>query len=104
MFITFDAIGLSFEAVVKYLPGEESSFDDPGYPSECGIVLLKVRMVGFFGYNLHDAIFLLQSDVGDQIQDAAHEAADAMWPIHKAEAKAEAAIDRAEARKDWSAA
>ena len=101
MFITFDAIGLSFEAVVKYLPGDESSFDDPGYPSECTILSLSVKVpdCGYVGCK-----YLLQSDVGDQIQDAAHEAADAAWPIHKADAKAESAIDRAEDRKDWSAA
>ena len=101
MFITFDAIGLSFEAVVKYLPGEESSFDDPGYPSECTIQAINVKVKDFGEVGCK---YLLQSDIGDQIQDAAHEAADAAWPIHKADAKAEAAIDRAENRKDWSAA
>ena len=101
MLITFEAIGLTFEAVVKYSPGEPASFDDPGYDSECEIASLT------FPFSETGSIhcwFLLDSDVAEQIYAAAHAAADEAWPSYVADSKADAAIDRLEEQKDWSAA
>lgn len=74
MNIIFDCIGLEFHAEVTYSPGEAPDWEDWGYPSECEIKSLSVNGIDFMA--------LIQSDIGDQIQDAAHEAADAEWPIH----------------------
>ena len=100
MHITFEAIGLKFEAVVQYSPGEPANFVDPGYDSECEIERLFV---------LHDsrvsgAFWLLSSDVAEQIHQAAHAAADEAWPSYVEDRKADAAIDRLEDQQDWSAA
>ena len=99
MHITFEAIGLKFEAVVKYSPGEPANFVDPGYDSECEITHLYVNQaLGIC------CMYLLNSDVAEQIHQAAHTAADEAWPSYVADRKADAAIDRLEEQKDWSAA
>lgn len=86
MQITFEAIGLMFDAEVSYAPGAARTQDTPIVPSNCIIEQLEVRMIRLGGFNLHKADYLLQSDIAGQINDAAHEAADAAWPLQKAAA------------------
>jgi hypothetical protein len=90
MQITFKAIGLQLVADVSYSPGKPATMyrhngdpGDPAEPSECIITRLW--------HGVTDASFLLSSDVGDQIADAAHEAADDAWP--EAQANADRVID-----------
>lgn len=90
MQITFEAIGLTFAADVSYHPGASGTQSEPIEPSNCIIEVLAVRMIRLGGIiNLRDADYLLQSDVAGQIQDAAHEAADAAWPAEQARIAAE---------------
>ena len=100
MKIEFEAIGLKFRASVAYTAGEPNSRDELGWPSECDILTLDEIGSG----KPCPAAFLMRSDVAEQIAEAAHQMADKVWPDYVAGRKAEAAIDRAEARKDWSAA
>lgn len=71
MIVQFDALGLSWEADVDYTPpGPPASIVDESPPAdeECEIVAL---------WNEHtkNAVWLLDSDVADDIYDAATEAA-----------------------------
>lgn len=71
MRISFKAIGVDFDALVDYDPGQESTPAAEAVPSTCEIKGLWSGV-----YSCH---FLLISDIANQIIDAAHERADACW-------------------------
>lgn len=94
MHIKFTAIGLTFEAGVKYTPGMASSWDDPGFGSEVEIeVLSAIHAPAPHKSVKVDAMFLLDSDVAHYIEAAAHTAADEEYKVLKDEAKLERYFD-----------
>lgn len=96
MEITFNAIGLEFEAEVTYKPFKPGKFDalpENCYPSEPAEI--EFQSLTFSG---HSAIWLLESHAATQITDAAMQSADEKIDELRDEAAADA-MEAAEAQR-----
>ena len=67
MIIEFSAIGLSFNARCRYYGGFRGSLEEPPEPHNIEILSLEVAPSG------EDAKFLLESNVCDQLFEAAYD-------------------------------
>lgn len=75
MHITFNAIGLNFDAEISYTsatPGRYSGPPEDCYPDEPA----ELDFISLVTYSGKDAMFLLESNCAEDIERAAYEAAE----------------------------
>lgn len=85
MHITFNAIGLSFDAEISYTsatPGRYSGPPEDCYPDEPA----ELDFISLVTYSGKDAMFLLESNCAEDIEQAAYEAAEEYLEDQEAEA------------------
>lgn len=75
MHITFNAIGLNFDAEISYIPETPGRYSGPPedcYPDEPA----ELDFISLVTYSGKDAMFLLESNCAEDIEQAAYEAAE----------------------------
>ncbi len=96
--ITFNAIGLSFDATVEYDPGDPGQTSGPPercYPPEADSVEIMILTVpSSENSEPIDMTILLESTVAQQIEDAALEEARTAYRDELEDRQAEAMADR----------